>query len=123
MDTISIRIPASPLYVQVVRLVSSGLATRLGFTLDDIEDLKIAVDEMCAYLTGTQGRDGELEIKFTVGDDRIEIVGVGHFEPGQKVRTELTEFSQKILETVASDASLYQADGMPSFKLTKIKTP
>ncbi len=123
MDTISIRIPASPLYVQVIRLISSGLATRLGFTLDDFEVLKIAVDEMCAYLTGTQGRDGELEIRFTVGDDRIEIAGAGYFEPGERVRTELTDFSQKILETVASDASLYQADGTPSFKLTKIKTP
>ncbi len=122
MDTISIRIPASPVYVQVVRLIASGLATRLGFTLDDIEDLKIAVDEMCAYLTGTQGRDGQLEIAFTVGDDRIDIAGTGHFQAGEKVRTELTEFSQKILETVASDASLYQVDGTPTFKLAKIKT-
>lgn len=123
MDSISIRIPASPVYVQVVRLIASGLATRLGFTLDDIEDLKIGVDEMCAYLTGTQGRDGQLEITFTVGADRIDIAGTGQFEPGEKVRTELTDFSQKILETVASDATLYQADGMPAFRLTKTKTP
>ncbi len=122
MDTISIRIPASPVYVQVVRLIASGLATRLGFTLDDIDDLKIGVDEMCSYLTGTQGRAGELEITFSVGDDRIDIAGTGHFEPGEKVRTELTDFSQKILETVASDAALFQADGTPSFKLAKIKT-
>lgn len=123
MDTVSIRIPASPEYIQIVRLIASGLATRLGFTLDDIEDLKIAVDEMCAYLTGTQGRDGELQIRFSVGDDRIEIDGSGHFTPGVKVRTQLTEFSQRILDTVVDQASLEQTDGHPTFTLTKSKSP
>jgi anti-sigma regulatory factor (Ser/Thr protein kinase) len=94
----------------------------LRFTLDDIEDLKIAVDELCAYLTGTQGRDGTLDVEFRVGDDRIEISGVGRFTAGTKVRTELTGLSQKILETVADSASLEQTDGTPTFKLTKTKT-
>jgi serine/threonine-protein kinase RsbW len=122
MDTISTKIPASPEYIQVVRLIASGLATRLRFTLDDIEDLKIAVDELCAYLTGAQGREGTLEIVFRVGEDRIEISGSGSFTAGIKVRTELTELSRKILETVADSASLEQSDGTPSFSLTKSKT-
>lgn len=122
MDTISVRIPASPEYVQVIRLIASGLATRLGFTLDDIEDLKIGVDELCAYLTGTQGRDGTLEIQFRVGEDHIEITGSGAFTTGTKVRTELTEFSRKILETVADSASLDAPDGSPTFNLSKSKS-
>jgi serine/threonine-protein kinase RsbW len=73
METVSIRIPASPAYVKVVRLVASGIATRLKFTLDEIEDLKIAVDELAAYFTGIQGRQGRLEILFRVHEDRIEI--------------------------------------------------
>jgi serine/threonine-protein kinase RsbW len=122
VDTISTKIPASPEYIQVVRLIASGLATRLGFTLDDIEDLKIGVDELCAYLTGAQGREGTLAIEFRVGENRIEISGSGTFTAGIKVRTELTEFSRKILETVADDAALDQTDGVPSFSLTKTKT-
>jgi len=121
-DTISIQIPALPEYVQVVRLIASGLATRLGFTLDDIEDLKIAVDELCAYLTGTQGRDGTLDIRFEVGNDSIEIKGSGRFSAGTKVRTELTGLSKKILETVADSASLDQADGSPTFNLIKSRS-
>ncbi|MFP5298966.1 MAG: hypothetical protein ACLGHL_08275, partial [Actinomycetota bacterium] len=68
MDKVSISIPASPAYLQVVRLIAAGLASRLGFTIDEIEDLKIGVDELCAYLTGTQGRDGSLALDFEVGD-------------------------------------------------------
>ncbi len=121
MDSVSIRIPAFPEYVKVVRLVAAGLAARLGFTLEDIDDLKIAVDELCAYLTGSQGRDGELDVRFRLGEDRIEIEGHAAIAPGHKIRSDLTEFSRMILTTVVDSASLTQRDGAPRFELLKIK--
>ncbi|HEU4480421.1 MAG TPA: anti-sigma regulatory factor [Actinomycetota bacterium] len=123
MDTVSINIPASPVYLRVVRLVAAGLASRLRFTIDEIDDLKIAVDELSAYLTGAQGREGNLEIRFLVYDDRIEIHGLGQLTPGQKVRTELTDMSRMILETLVDSASLEQKDGTPEFVLVKSKAP
>ena len=121
MDRVSIKIPASPAYLQVVRLIASGLASRLGFTIDDIEDLKIAVDELSAYLTGAQGREGTLDIAFVIDGDRIDITGAGTFTAGIKVRTELTQFSRQILDTVADSSSLHQDDGVPTFTLSKAK--
>jgi serine/threonine-protein kinase RsbW len=119
VDTVRIKIPASPAYVQVVRLVAAGLASRLKFTIDDIEDLKIAVDELSAYLTGAQGREGDLDIRFTVTDDRIEIAGIGILAPGQKIRTDLTDFSRMILDTVVDSATLDSTNGHPAFNLVK----
>jgi serine/threonine-protein kinase RsbW len=121
VDTVSVKIPASPAYLGVVRLIASGLASRLQFTIDEIEDLKIAVDELSAYLTGSQGREGTLAITFTIHDDRIEITGSGEFSSGEKVRTELTEFSRMILETVVDSASLDRSNGTPTFSLVKTK--
>jgi anti-sigma regulatory factor (Ser/Thr protein kinase) len=123
METVSIKIPASPEYLHVVRLVAAGLGARLGFTLDDIEDLKIAVDELAAYLTGAHGRDGHLRIRFTIGDDTLEIEGAGHFSPQQPLRTELTDFSRMILETVADSATFGNVDSTPCFSLLKRKQP
>lgn len=122
MDTVSLKIPASPEYLQVVRLIAAGLSARLGFTLEDIEDLKIAVDEMCAYLTGAHGREGSLEVRYEVHADRLEIRGAGQFAPGHKVRSELTDFSRMILTTVVDSASLALADGVPTFILAKSKS-
>jgi serine/threonine-protein kinase RsbW len=119
METVSIKVPASPEFLAVVRLVAAGLAARLHFTLDGIEDLKIAVDELSAYLTGPQGREGTLEITFSVGEDRIEIHGVGHFATAENVRTELSEFSRMILATVADSATLNCPDGSLFFDLVK----
>ncbi len=121
METVTIRIPASPQYLQVVRLVAAGLASRLSFTLEDIEDLKIGVDELSAYLTGAQGRQGMLEVRFSIGEERLEITGTAELGPGDKVRTDLTEFSRMILETVADSAGLSQRDGTPVFELVKSK--
>jgi serine/threonine-protein kinase RsbW len=121
VDTVRLKIPASPAYVQVVRLVAAGLASRLKFTIDDIEDLKIAVDELSAYLTGAQGREGDLDIRFTVTDDRIEIAGIGILAPGQKIRTDLTDFSRMILDTVVDSATLDSTNGHPAFNLVKSK--
>ena len=115
------KIPAAPAYLQVVRLVAAGLAARLKFTLEDIEDLKIAVDELSAYLTGAQGRDGVLHVTFNVHDDKIEISGRGEFTTNYKIRTQLTELSQMILQTVVDDAQLSQDNGTPSFSLVKSK--
>jgi hypothetical protein len=119
VDTVSITIPASPEYLRVVRLIAAGLAARLGFTLDEIEDLKIGVDELAAYLTGPQGRDGRLAIAFLVGDSHIEIEGTGDFDLGPKARTDLSELSRMILETVVDSAALRDMDAAPCFKLVK----
>ena len=99
--------------------MTAGLAARVGFTIDDIEDLKIAVDELSAYLTGPQGRPGVLHIRFTVRDDSIAVRGAGDFSGDDAVRTDLTELSRMILETVADSASLEQRDGFPVFELSK----
>ena len=45
-----LRIPADSAYLAVLRTATAGLAARLDFTLDDIEDLRIAVDEACAMV-------------------------------------------------------------------------
>ena len=49
-DAVEIRLPADSAYLSILRTATAGLAARLDFTLDEIEDLRIAVDEACAML-------------------------------------------------------------------------
>ncbi len=49
-DFVEVRLPAAGAYLSVLRTATAGLAARLDFTLDEIEDLRIAVDEACAIL-------------------------------------------------------------------------
>ncbi len=121
MDAVSITIPASPQYVGVIRLVAAGLAARQGFSLDDIEDLKIAVDELAAYVTGSQGRLGFLEVVFSLDAECISFKGYGRLEEPEEVRTNLTELSRMILETVTESASLGRVGDTPTFHASKAR--
>ena len=63
-DEVQLVVPAAPEYLRLARMTAAGLASRLGFTYDDVEDLRIAVDELCFVLVGTAGRPGTIALTF-----------------------------------------------------------
>lgn len=76
-DYIEIKIPAKPQYVSVIRLAISGLATRIGFLYDEIEDLKIAVSEAVTNVVHhayNEGEEGEIVIGCALYRHKIEIM-------------------------------------------------
>jgi serine/threonine-protein kinase RsbW len=72
-DQVTIRMPAEGAYLSVLRTATAGLAARLDFTLDEIEDLRIAVDEACGMLLSQAAPHADLECDFTLGEDRMSI--------------------------------------------------
>src|SRR3954451_13485336 len=61
---VSLRVPADGAYVSVLRTMTAGLAARLDFTVDDIEDLRIAIGEACALVLPQAQEGGDLEAEF-----------------------------------------------------------
>ena len=47
---VELRLPAEGAYATIVRTTTAGLAARLDFTIDDIEDLRIAIGEASALV-------------------------------------------------------------------------
>nr|WP_218617595.1 hypothetical protein [Cryptosporangium aurantiacum] len=73
-DIVLLTLPANSVYLSVLRTATAGLAARLHFTLDEIEDLRIAVDEACAMLlNGEELPDSELHCRFTLTPDEIAV--------------------------------------------------
>ncbi|RKQ30935.1 anti-sigma B factor RsbW [Oceanobacillus halophilus] len=76
-DFIEMKIPAKAEYVGVIRLSLSGIASRMGFTYEDIEDLKIAVSEAITNAVThayQNDEEGEVSIGFGVYGNRLEIM-------------------------------------------------
>lgn len=65
-ERVTVSIPAEGAYLAVLRMVTAGLAARLDFTVDEIEDLKIAVDEACAMLLAQSVPGSEITVSFTL---------------------------------------------------------
>jgi serine/threonine-protein kinase RsbW len=72
-DRVTIRMPAEGAYLSVLRTATAGLAARLDFTLDEIEDLRIAVDEACGLLLSQADPGATLDCDFTLAEDSMTI--------------------------------------------------
>ena len=72
-DHVTVCMPAEGAYLSVLRTATAGLAARLDFTLDEIEDLRIAVDEACAMLLAQAIPGTNLECAFDLGADMMTI--------------------------------------------------
>ena len=70
---VELRIPADSAYLAVLRTATAGLAARLDFTLDDIEDLRIAVDEACAMVLPQARENSDLTCTFDLASDRLTV--------------------------------------------------
>lgn len=74
-DFIEMKFPAKPDYVSVIRLSVSGIANRMGFSYEDIEDLKVAISEAASNIVShAYDEDGEMTIGFGIYPNRIEIM-------------------------------------------------
>lgn len=77
MDYIEMKIPAKPEYIGVVRLTLSGIASHMGYSFEEIEDLKIAVSEACTNTVQhayPENEIGEVIIGFGVYEDKLEMM-------------------------------------------------
>lgn len=71
-ETIKMEISSNPDYIGVIRLTTSGIANKVGFSIDDIEDIKVAVSEACTNALKHSG-DKIFHIIFTILENGIEI--------------------------------------------------
>jgi serine/threonine-protein kinase RsbW len=72
-DQVTVRMPADGAYLSVLRTATAGLAARLDFTLDEIEDMRIAVDEACAMVLSQAIPGSSLECVFSLGQDEMTV--------------------------------------------------
>jgi serine/threonine-protein kinase RsbW len=98
-DHVKVCMPAEGAYLSVLRTATAGLAARLDFTLDEIEDLRIAVDEACAMLLGQAIPGTNLACDFDLAAEEMTItVSVTAAQPRIPARD---TFSWTVLSALA----------------------
>lgn len=71
-ETIKMEITSNPEYVGIIRLTTSGIANKIGFSIDDIEDMKVAVSEACTNAI-KHSSDDVFNITFSVLENGLTI--------------------------------------------------
>ena len=110
--------PARPEFLRLARVTAAGLAGRLGFSYDEIEDLRLAIDELCFGLTGSTGRHGTVELVYWVEPGRLMVEGHGQFME-DIIPIGLTDLSRVILSALVDEHDLTSGADGPRFRLVK----
>jgi serine/threonine-protein kinase RsbW len=104
----------------VLRTTSAGLAARLDFTLDDIEDLRMAVGEASALVLSEAAPESDLVCEFFMGPGELTIrVGVQSHRPNPP---DEDSFAWQVLTTLATKASTSIDDGRFTITLSMQST-
>ncbi len=70
--SVDLSIPVQADLVVLARLAAATVASRAGFGVEDIEDLRLAVEELCLSLVGTRD-DGRLHLNYECEGDAITV--------------------------------------------------
>lgn len=109
-DFVEVVIPADGAYLSLLRTATAGLAARLDFTLDDIEDLRIAVDESCAMLLQKAVEGTSLTCRFDLAEDALAITVSAPTSDGRPPARDT--FAWTVLTALAGEVdSATEADG------------
>lgn len=117
-DVVAVRLPATAAYLAVLRTTTASLAARLDFTLDEIEDLRIAVDEAsCLLLVGVEP-DAELSAVFEMTGDAINITVSAPSTTGHGPARD--SFAWTVLSALAGQVDSWtESDGRQAIGLVK----
>ena len=116
-DHVVLRLPATGAYLSVLRTATAGLASRLDFTIDDIEDLKIAVDEACAMLLSRAVDGADLTCRFEL---RPGVLEIAVSLPTHDVELPSRDtFAWTVLSALAGEVDATLDDGQVTIRLSK----
>ncbi len=82
-DELRLTMPAAGPYTRLARVAVTGLATRLGFSFEEVDDLRAAVADVCTKLIALVPDADHLDVTFVVGDHHLAIdIGINGSDVG-----------------------------------------
>lgn len=119
-QTVTLSVPPTPGYLALLRTVVGGCAGREGFTLDQIDDVKMAVDEAAVQLLRASEGSG-ISIDVVIAESSLE-VQVSAEVAGDRPVIDEASFSWTILQALADELRVETAPPRCTVVLTKHRT-
>ncbi len=117
---VELRLPVDSAYVSVLRATTVSLAARLDFTIDDIEDLRIAVNEASAMVLPSAEPGSDLVCRYYMRPGEVSITVA--VPSGNPELPEEDGFAWQVLSALTTESSTDFADGVFSVTLTMNST-
>lgn len=120
---IGINVPCEPIFLGIIRLAASSAATIANMDIEDVDDVRIASDELSYLLMSSEAQGETLHITFELEEHRLVISGVREGWTAGTTLPGASELMVKILAKVVDDFEIKAGDGNVSFRAVKQASP
>lgn len=113
-------IPADKDYVVLVRSAVGHLGVRIGLTMEELGDLRLAVNEACALFLLPEETDAdvpELECRFTEVEGSLAVTVAA--DPQQRIVAPVDGFGWNLLSALVDDLQWSDEQGRAEVRLVK----
>jgi serine/threonine-protein kinase RsbW len=110
---VRLSVPASTRFLSAARVVAASLGVEAGLDVDDLDDLRLGVNELVSLLVEVAAPGSRVDLEFEVDDVRITVRGA--IDGAVAETMELDELTRRIVEAVVDH---HEVDGS-SFSLSK----
>jgi len=115
-EDVWLTVPPYSEYLRTVRLVAADAGVRAGLDYDEVEDFRIAVDELCHLLMSST--DHEVSVSFGVVGPCVLARGRSRRRQGTPLAP-LNDLSRAIIDSVADHHELTERDDELGFAVMK----
>jgi serine/threonine-protein kinase RsbW len=116
---VTVSVPARADMVHVLRSVTAGVAARMDLSYDDIDDLRIAVDEACAQLLLVSAPTGQITLRLSPQQEGLDVTatvrGEGVWPPPSVEDT----LAWRVLSGLVDVAEFSHQDGAMQVRMFK----
>lgn len=126
---VEIRFPCRPEFVGVARLAILGVASRMRFSYDEVEDVRLAVGEACTTSVEWAERNGRTEtaivLRSEIGDDSLivdifdEAGGRNDNGRGQNSEQEPENLGALLITLLVDEVTVEPRDGGTHVRMVK----
>lgn len=116
---VTLTAPAERSSVRLVRILAAGVAADAALSIDDTEDLRIAVSELVALLVDGAGGGSTIEIEFGHADGEVVVEGRRPAVGGEPEPADVDDLVLGILRVVVDDHTFDTSDAGWRFHLVK----
>ncbi len=111
-DRVTLILPAKGEYVSTARLAASSVANRIGFNIDEVEDIKVAVSEVCNIILSKAGEEiSQYRVAFDIDGNKLKITFTGEeFQLKCFSESLENEYGLYIMKALMDSVELYNED-------------
>jgi serine/threonine-protein kinase RsbW len=116
-QAVVVTLPPQPRFIRVARLVAAGLANELGFGVDRLDDVRLAIGEACALAVQVGAR--EVTLSYLLENDGLRVaIDAELGSTGDQLDADYVSLVEQVLEVACSDHSIDRDERRMSIRIS-----